>query len=99
MKESEDKREKQKSKTYINKAKNEALRINDWSTEERNNMQDHNTENQARYKNMNKEEEEGLGQRIAEAKAQMKGKGTYVEDILGQILERLERLEETRDMA
>ena len=82
----------------MNKAKNEASRISDWSTEERNDMQDHNTENQARYKNMNKEEEESLGQRIAEAKAQMQAKGTYVGDILGRILERLERLEEARDM-
>ncbi|CAG8646886.1 2956_t:CDS:2, partial [Paraglomus occultum] len=94
IKESEDRRGKQKSKTYMNKPNNEASRISDWSTEERNDMQDHNTENQARYKNMNKEEEEGLGQRIAEAKAQMQGKGTYVGDILGRILERLERLEE-----
>src|SRR6185295_16353583 len=98
-KESEDRRGKQKSKTYMNKAKNEASKISDWSTEERNDMQDHNTKNQARYRNTNKEEEEGLGQRIAEAKAQMQGKGTYVGDILGRILERLERLKEARDIA
>jgi hypothetical protein len=29
----------------------------------------------------------------------MQGKGTFVGDILGRILERLERLEETREIA
>ena len=29
----------------------------------------------------------------------MQGKGTYIGDILGRILEKLERLEETREMA
>ncbi|CAG8785998.1 19801_t:CDS:1, partial [Racocetra persica] len=62
-------------------------------------MQKHKIENQARFKNTHKKEEEGLEERIAEVKAQMQSKGTYVEDILGRILEKLERLEETRKMA
>ena len=69
----------------------------DWTEEEKVDIQNQNIGNQTSYKSM-KEKEEGLEKRITEVKAEMQGKGIFVGDILGRILERLERLERTREM-
>src|ERR1043165_1312260 len=68
--ESKNREGNQRSKTYMNNGRNnETSRIREWVTEERNDTQDHNVENQSRYKDMNKKEEEGLEKRIAKVKA------------------------------
>ena len=100
IEENKDRRRKQKNKTYRNNIRyNEEPQMRDWSIEERSNIWKHNNKSQTSNKTVNKKEEESLGKRIAEVQTQMQGKGTFVGDILGRILERLERLEETSEMA
>jgi hypothetical protein len=44
-----------------------------------------------------RKDEEDFKERLSEMKTQTQGNSTYVEDILGRILERLGRLEEARE--
>ena len=44
-----------------------------------------------------RKDEEEFKERLSEMKTQTQGNSTYVEDILGRILERLGRLEEARE--
>ena len=53
-----------------------------WTEEEKVDVQNQNIENQTRYKST-EEKEKGLEKRITEVKAEMQGKGIFVEDILG----------------
>ena len=93
--ENRSRRGEQKSKMRINERKNKRRPEDiDWTEEEKVDIQNQNIGNQTRYKSM-EEKEEGLEKRIIEVKAEMQGKGIFVEDILGRILERLERLEKT----
>ena len=56
-------------------------------------------ENQSSYTNLLKEEGKTSGRRITEVETQMQEEVPFARDILSRILERLERLEKTKDMA
>ena len=84
----------------MNRRKNkEFWKREDQIVEERDNMQNQNAERQRKYINESKKEKEGLEERTPEIRTKQQEKSTYVEDILGRILERLGRLEEARERA
>ena len=95
-----DEERRQENRSYMNRRKNkEFWKREDQIVEERDNMQNQNAERQRKYMNESKKEKEGLKERTPEIRTKLQEKSTYVEDILGCILERLERLEEARERA
>ena len=64
--------------------------------EERSNSPRQKAKNQRRFRSTD-EEEENLKRRNIDNKTWQQEKDTYIEDVLGWILERLEKLEEIRD--
>jgi hypothetical protein len=73
--------------------------MEDYIIKNEDNIRTRSIERQQIDVNAIKEEEESIEKRITEVKTQLQGKGTYVGDILGRILERLERLEGAREKA
>ena len=65
--------------------------------EEENRSLRHNIKNQRRYENIDNEKEESRETRRKEDNMHQQEKNTHIEDMLGRILERLEKLEKADD--
>ena len=86
--------DRQRNKAHMNRRKGkEVTRTEDYITKKENNVRTQSIERQQIDINAMKEEEESIEKRITKVRTQLQEKGTYVGDILGRILERLERLE------
>jgi len=93
-----DKRERQRNQTYTNKERNEEFsERRDSSKSRKSKTQNQSTERQRKYMDTTKKGKKDFEERLSEMKTQTQDKGTYVEDILDRILERLGRLEEARE--
>ena len=66
--------------------------------EEENSNLKQNMKNQSRYRSIDNKKEESREKRENKDKIQQQEKNTHIEDMLGQILERLEKLEKVGDL-